>query len=83
MYKIDIYRNKDNMKAVIVDGELACFYVIRDNGEICITRADESDDEFIFLESMLDIDDFEYVDHFYTSHVNNLYDLVEEGEVIC
>ena len=83
MHKIEIFENNEKMKALIVDGELACFYTVRDNGELSITRADEGSENFVFLESMLDLDLFKYKAHFYASHVNNLYELVEEGEVVA
>lgn len=83
MYKIEIFENNERMKALIVDGELACFYTVRDNGDFSITRADEGSESFIFLESMLDLDLFKYKAHFYASHINNLYELVEEGEVVA
>lgn len=83
MYKIEIFENNERMKALIIDGELACFYNKMDNGNLNITRADESSEAFIFLESMLDLDLFKYKAHYYTSHINNLYELVEEGEVVA
>lgn len=83
MYKIEIFEDNNKMKALVIDGELACFYTVRDSGEISITRADEGSENFVFLESMLDLDLFEYKAHFYASHINNLYELVEEGEVVA
>ena len=82
MYKIEIFEDNNKMKALVIDGELACFYTVRANGLFDIVRADEGSESFVFLESMLDLDLFEYKTHFYASHVNNLYELVEEGEVV-
>lgn len=83
MYKIEIFEDNNKMKALVVDGELACFYTVRANGLFDIVRADEGSENFVFLESMLDLDLFEYKAHFYASHINNLYELVEEGEVVA
>lgn len=83
MHKIEIFENNNNMRALVIDGELACFYCKMDNGNYSITRADEGSENFVFLESMLDLDLFEYKAHFYASHINNLYELVEEGEVVA
>lgn len=83
MYKIEIFEDNNKMKALVIDGELACFYTVRANGLFDIVRADEGSDNFVFLESMLDLDLFEYKTHFYASHINNLYELVEEGEVVA
>lgn len=83
MYKIEIYEDQ-GLKVLIINNQLACFYVIRENGELCITIADDNDENFIFLESMIgDFDDFKYVKHYYVSSVNNLYDVIKEGEAIC
>lgn len=83
MYKIEIFEDNNKMKALVIDGELACFYTVRDNGLFDIVRADEGSENFVFLESMLDLDLFEYKTYFYASHINNLYELVEEGEVVA
>lgn len=83
MYKIEIFENNERMKALVIDGELACFYTVRANGLFDIVRADEGSENFVFLESMLDLDLFEYKAHYYASHINNLYELVEEGEVVA
>ena len=83
MYKIEIFEDNNKMKALVIDGELACFYTVRANGLFDIVRADEGSESFVFLESMLDLDLFEYKTHFYASHINNLYELVEEGEVVA
>lgn len=83
MHKIEIFEDNNKMKALVVDGELACFYTVRDDGSFSITRADEGSENFVFLESMLDLDLFEYKAHFYASHINCLYELVEEGEVVA
>ena len=83
MYKIEIFEDNNKMKALVIDGELACFYTVRDNGLFDIGRADEGSENFVFLESMLDLDLFKYKTHFSASHINNLYELVEEGEVVA
>lgn len=83
MYKIEIFEDNERMKALVIDGELACFYTVRANGLFDIVRADEGSEAFVFLESMLDLDLFKYKNHFYASHINNLYELVEEGEVVA
>lgn len=83
MHKIEIHQNSEGLKLLVVDGKAVCYYIIRDNNAPCITIYDDDNEECVFLESMTDMQSFKYSNHFYTSHINNICELVEEAEVVA
>lgn len=82
--QIKIYKSEtaDEIRALIINDELVCYYTLDNSNKPDIVMNDDDNEEFRFLREICSYVDFDLYRVFY-SHDNNVEELIRRGEVAC